>query len=181
MSGTPSAATPMSAHLDRRQTLVVAFAALLLISATPAAQAQRLSDLPAGTRLRVRTDTDPQWHDGSFAGARSDSLAFQNYGEIFVVPRTRIQSLEWRQPDASRWKHAGVGGLVGGAILAGAVAIANVDNDRECHDPQYRVQHVCAWDAAFTAIGGGLGFLVGAGVGALWPVERWRAVEQPIP
>jgi hypothetical protein len=148
----------------------IAVAVLFLATAAPTAHAQRLSDMPSGTQLRFRANGDSTtWHRGTFIGVTSDGLAFQEATQLLVVPRDRIGTLEWRDRDASRRLHAVIGGL----LVGPALGLSYANEARKC------TGYFCPYVPA--AAVGAAGFLLGAGIGALLPVQRWHKVDQPLP
>src|SRR5450631_3436325 len=85
---------------------------VLLLGTAPAAHAQRLSDLPSDTRFHVQAEKE-RGRDTTSGGGRSDSLVVQDAAPSLVALRNRIQPLEWRERNESRWPHALFGGLYG--------------------------------------------------------------------
>jgi hypothetical protein len=161
-----------------RHVAALAFLFATATFATPAG-AQRLADLQSGTQLRFRVNGDPDsWLGGKFVGVKSDSLIIQTGTQLSIVPRDRIGTVEWRDRDASRWPRALTGAGIGAIVLGTVTAIAAYQDKQSC---EARHGSWCGFGIILVAPAAGVGVLVGGGIGALLPVERWRGVDSPPP
>jgi hypothetical protein len=151
----------------------LAVAAFLLAAAAPSLRAQRLTDLPGGTPLRLRTAGERAWREATLDAVTPDSLAFRQSGQRFTVPRSQLRTVELRDPDRSRVPHVIVGGVLGAVV--GVVAVVADVNRCEQRRPR---NDLCGLGIILTPPAALLGATLGGLVGALLPVDRWHTVEQ---
>ena len=149
---------------------------LLTVWPLSRAHAQWPAEIAPGARIQIRLPeaefqaTGRRGHllRGRVARLAHDSLYLAVTDSVgpLAIPRTLIQRIDYSRGVPSRMTSAllrGVGLGVGSALL---FALLNeIDDDS-------------AWSAGEAALlGGGLGFTIGAIVGALRPEERWRRVH----
>jgi hypothetical protein len=143
--------------------------ALLLALVTPAAYAQRLSDFPAGTRLRVRTTDDMSWREGTLEAVTRDTLALRRPDQRLAIPRENVLNVELRFEDASRLSR-GINGILIGALAGvlvdgGLVAIGCAQHASECALP-----------IVFAPVFALAGAVLGGAINASRGVETWEAL-----
>ena|SRR6266480_1806661 len=150
--------------MPTRSGVLLAWCALSIPFA--AVYGQRNVALRPGQTVRVWL-ADGQRFEGRLVAVDSSPLVLRFAGSHPVVALTAIDSL-WLRRHSTR-NGALVGGiLVGGVLFAGAAAFCvEIGEGSGCD----------AWGAvaAVTLIGGGVGALLGAGVGGLFP--KWKRVE----
>jgi hypothetical protein len=139
-------------------------------------QAQWPAAIVPGARVRARLP-EMQYQQGNQRGhllrgrvsrlsADTLYLAITDSVGPLAVPRNLIQRLDYSRGVPSRFASALTRGLVGGAVLAGTLALFNELWD----DPG-----TSTGDAAL--IGAAIGFGTGAIMGAIFPIERWKSVK----
>src|SRR6266699_3604880 len=131
-----------------------------------AAYGQRNIALRPGQTVRVCL-ADGQRFEGRLVAVDSSPLVLRFAGSHPVVALTAIDSL-WVRRHSTR-SGALVGGiLVGGASFGLATALCELGGDRDgCNQ--------WGFVAGATLVGGGVGALLGAGVGGLFP--KWKRIE----
>ncbi len=150
--------------MPTRSGVLLAWCALSIPFA--AVYGQRSIALRPGQTVRV-WQADGQRFEGRLVAVDSSPLVLRFAGSHPVVALTAIDSL-WVRRHSTR-HGAIVGGiLVGGGMFAGAATLCTLGGDRDgCN----------AWPfvAGATLVAGGVGALLGAGVGGLFP--KWKRVE----
>src|SRR4051812_11207213 len=150
---------------------------VFFVAAAPAiASAQFPADLRPGTRVRVwvpepaRQEQSPQYRQllrGTVESVDASVLRLRVPGTTgsLAVPIASV-----RRIDVSRGVSRGasmieraVGSAIGGAVLFGML-----NDPKRTGGPHYRTD----WEAA--GVGAAWGGAIGAGVGLLFPYERWR-------
>ena len=126
---------------------------------------QRNVALRPGQTVRVWL-ADGQRFEGRLVAVDSSPLVLRFAGSHPVVALTAIDFLWVRRHSTGRGALIG-GILVGGVMFAGAATLCTLGGDGDCD----------AWGpvAGATLVAGGVGALLGAGVGGLFP--RWKRVE----
>ncbi len=126
---------------------------------------QRNIALRPGQTVRVWL-ANGQRFEGRLVAVDSSPLVLRFVESHAVVALTAIDSL-WVRRHSTR-SGAIVGGiLVGGVIFAGVATLCTLGGDGNCD----------SWSSVAGAalVGGGVGALLGAGVGGLFP--RWKRIE----
>ncbi|MFN8178225.1 MAG: hypothetical protein U0167_09860 [bacterium] len=126
--------------------------------------------LRPGMRLRVTApDQFSQPIVGTFVAEEPNALVVQAGAERIAVRRTAIQRLELSERRSAKKTGALVGAGVGtGLVIGMLVSVCN--SDFGCENPE--ADRIAAW----FAVGGGLGAVIGAG---LAPGERWVELRRP--
>jgi hypothetical protein len=154
----------------------VVVAAVGLASGWQNLEAQWPAEIVPGGRVRARLP-EMQYQQGNQRGhllrgrvsrlsADTLYLAITDSVGPLAIPRQLIQRLDYSRGVPSRLSSALTRGLVGGAVLAGTLALLNELWD----DPG-----TSTGDAAL--IGAAIGFGTGAITGAIFPTERWKSVK----
>jgi hypothetical protein len=141
--------------------------------------AQRTSELPAHTRLRVVLPDSgrqawftprQQWVHGDLAAMAADTLYLKIQGTAapVAIPRKMIRRLDRSLGVPSRPVSA-IQGAVGGAVVGALYGLLA----RSLKAEDWRDRSV--GDAA--AVGAGPGAGIGFVLGALFPTERWRRIQ----
>ena len=141
--------------------------------------AQRPSELPAHTRLRVVLPDSArqawftprqQWIYGELATMATDTLYLQIRGTAapVAIPHKMIKRLDRSLGVPSRPASA-IQGAVGGAVLGAVYGLLF----RASRSEDWR--HRSAGEAA--ALGAGTGAGIGFVLGAIFPTERWRRIQ----
>jgi hypothetical protein len=141
--------------------------------------AQWPANVAPGARVRVRLpevqyqEAIPRGHllRGRVSALAPDTLYLAITDSVgpLAIPRPLIQRLDLSRGVPSRGANALRQGVISGALWALAFAVfSETDNGR--HD---------TGDAAL--LGGGVGFVTGAIMGALFPRERWKKVRTSSP
>jgi len=156
------------------------FAGIILCAAirTPLL-AQEARVAAAGSRVRVSIPgVTRRWPFGDGSDNLEGSVSSISVDTLYLVlsramspiaiPRSSIRRVEISLGPSPRG-HAVLGGIVGAAILGLRMYVV----DQEPNTQRFPAH----WQAG--AVGGALGFAVGAWIGARVPNERWRVVRLP--
>jgi hypothetical protein len=149
---------------------------LLTVWPLPPANAQWPAEIAPGARVQIRLPeaefqaTGRRGHllRGRVARLAHDSLYLAVTDSVgpLAIPRTLIQRIDYSRGVPSRMTSALLRGLRLGAGSALLLALLNEHDDDSA---------LSTGEAAL--LGGGVGFTLGAIVGALRPEERWRRVQ----
>ena len=147
--------------------------ALVPVLALAAAAALEAGDPPnavdVGDRVRIKA---PSLQQGRISGRllerAGDSFVIEHGTRPVRVPVSAIESLEVHRGRRSRWKEGGLIGFVPGAVLGGLVGAyaACDDQPRDCSG--------AGGATAGALLVGGTTAVLGAGMGALFKVDRWQ-------
>jgi hypothetical protein len=158
----------------RRFSTSAASSVALLLACASALSAQDTAFVSEGSRVKVFP---------AMAGAKpvSGQVAKLSYDTLVIVPKGNgsaqtfysgdLRKIEMVQGKKSNWLK---GGIIGGGVGLASFAIAaggGSGNDSFCSDTG------CV--ARATALGAGIGFAIGAGIGALSKSDRWVEAEFP--
>jgi hypothetical protein len=154
---------------------------ILIIASTSvalqAAHAQWPAQLTPGARVQVRLPEIQYQFDwvrgqpirGRVASLASDTLYLavgDSLGPL-AVPRRLIQRLEYSKGVPSRFASATKRGLLSAALFASVAAFINEHQDAP--------REHSTGDVAL--VWGGVGLAIGATLGAIFPIERWKKVK----
>ena len=160
-------------HLPKSSAVAVMFAATFALSAVTSSHAQALSDVPADSRVRIVIADSlrqgpifptRQRVVGVLVRTTTDSVTLRLMGSgHFSIARSTIKGAQVSR-GVSRGRSAVTFGIATG--LLGALVVYNDGPKGGSHQTQNMLA------------GGGLGFGVGALIGALSPFETWRRIRK---
>ncbi len=158
---------------------VLLFALSLALVVRPLA-AQRPSELPPHTRLRVVLPDSTrqawfaprqQWIHGELTAMAADTLYLQIRGTAapVAIPHKMIRRLDRSLGVPSRPASA-IQGAVGGAVIGALYGLLF----RSARAEDWRDRSVSEAAALGAGTGAGIGFVLGA----IFPTERWRRIQR---
>jgi len=147
----------------------------ICLSATSAAVAAQAPTIPPGTRVRIET-RERGTFDGTLMSQTSDSFFVAGPGALRTLVAsesvTRLRVSEGRSHARGAVRGMKIGAAVGGggmALVIGAAFIGSTAKDK------YNGESL-GMAVGLVASGALVGVMYGAGIGALFAVERWTTV-----
>ena len=162
---------------------VLTGALLLLVGFTTLCNAQRVRDLSSGTRIKlVAPAVNVPWSataivdsiggDTLFVRSLSEPPALRSASRV-AIPVAAIRRLQVSDGRASRAGRAGRGALWGLALYALVAGSYIAHEKATCHEPDCFGEGA-AWIGFAFGVPWSAG--IGAAIGGMLPVERWRRV-----